>query len=369
LFAYQSDALCQTRGVTASGEVIRAAVEHWGAVDLPLERAVFGTADPDGVAAAVDAWCRVHLGAPVAAYVFFDSSSGSVHGVRLADARAVVVKVHRPGVSRAYLDALHAAQLAMVELGYPAPRPLVRAVPAPPGHVTAAEMLGPFPKADAHDPSVRRALARGLASFVAIAARVPHDGLEHPMAVADGALYPSPHSARFDFAATAAGAEWIDDLARRARTRRAELDAGPPVLVHGDWRIDNARVARGEVVAVYDWDSVGMQPEAIALASAALTFSVDWDRPAGLHFPSPAEIADFVSDYEAARGEPFAPGARAALAAAMVASLAYGARCEHADAATRHDTPDSFTGLLRLLGNALLDEGLDALRWGDKGHR
>ena len=67
--------------------MIAAQVAAWGGVDLPLERHLFGTTDPDAIAAAVDAFCVEHLGAPIARYRFFDSSSGSVHGVELTDGR------------------------------------------------------------------------------------------------------------------------------------------------------------------------------------------------------------------------------------------------------------------------------------------
>ena len=53
--------------------------------------------------------------------------------------------------------------------------------------------------------------------------------LEHPMAMPAEQLYPAPHSARFDFAATAAGSEWIDTLAtpRPPRARRARRSTRP----------------------------------------------------------------------------------------------------------------------------------------------
>src|SRR2546423_14623194 len=88
------------------GDVIGARCEEWDVTNLPLERAVFGSDDPDALAAAVDGWCRAHVGAGIARYCFFGSSSGSVHGVQLDDRREVVGKAHRPGLDRAYLDAL-----------------------------------------------------------------------------------------------------------------------------------------------------------------------------------------------------------------------------------------------------------------------
>jgi hypothetical protein len=347
------------------GGVIRTQLERWDMHELPLEHALFGSADPDVIADAVSAWCAEHLGAAIARYQFFDTSSGSVHGVTLTDRRDVVVKMHRPGVQREFLDALHSVQLEMVAHGCPGARPIVAPVAMPPGHVTAEEMLGPFRKGDGHYPSTRGALARGLVTFVALARAVLPSGdtrLVHPMIVPDGQLYPEPHSLRFDFAATNDGAEWIDELARHARAQLADCEPGQPLLTHGDWRIDNVRVTDGRVVAIYDWDSVCMQPETSSVATAAATFPVDWDTPPGRRFPSGEEMGAFILEYEHARGTPFTVEDRRWIAASIVAVLAYGARCEHADTVADHPrVGDSHQGLLRAIGPGLLDGGLVTL--------
>jgi len=344
------------------GAVIAQRLDEWGDHALPLERMLFGSTEPDQIAEAVDAWCRAHLGAAIDHYVFFDSSSGTVHGLALTDGRAVVVKGHRPAVAAAYLRAVAVVQKALADATYPAPRPLAGPEPLGAGHMTAETMLPRGPATDGHAPLVRAALARGLARFVEITRpyTTQFAAVRHPMDVPPGALYPTPHSPRFDFAASAPGAEWIDELAGAARTR---LQARPvtPTVVHGDWRVENLFVADGGVVAVYDWDSVGVAAEAVALATAATTFSVDWQQPPGRRFPAPPEIRDFVADYERARGEPLAPDERETLAAAIVARLSYGARCEHAIASQAPPLDDSQRRLLHQLGPALLADGLRAL--------
>jgi hypothetical protein len=346
------------------GAVIAARLREWGALDLPVEREVFGTAVPEEIADAVDAWCRAHLGAPVERYEFFESSSGSVNGVVLTDGRAVVVKGHRAAVSHDFLAAVTAIQSALVESEYPAPRPVAGPVAVGRGHVTAEVMLDRSPCVDGHDPAVRAVLAAGLAQFIVLAKR--HcDRLArfaHPMSAPERALYPTPHSPRFDFASTAAGAEWIDTLTARARARLRSLPEVPDVVVHGDWRIENLCVRAGRLVGVYDWDSLHVAREVAAVATAATTFSVDWNQPAGNRFPRRHEIGAFVSDYEVARGSEFSAAERDLLAASMVASLAYGARCEHADSGEPPSGDDSQRGLLTTLGEDLLDSGLAALR-------
>ena len=307
-------------------------------------------------------WCRSHLDAPIERYEFFAASSGSVHGVRLVDGRSVVVKGYRPSVSRAYLDAVASVQRAFAESGFPAPRPLVAATPCGAGHLAAEGMLRCRGDADGHDPMVRAVLARGFATFVGLGE--PHrallEGVAHPLTAPEGELYPVPHSPRFDFVATGRGAEWIDELRAESLARLRSTPAGRSVVVHGDWRIENVRVEEGEIRAVYDWDSVHIEREPAALAPAAVTFCVDWTRP-GRRFPSPSEIAAFVREYEVARDADFEPGSDAVLAAAMVAALSYGARCEHA---IQHELPsgdDSQRGLLRRIGAPLLERGLEAL--------
>src|SRR5712672_484192 len=136
------------------GAVIAARLRDWGTSDLPVEREVFGTVSPEELAAAVDEWCGAHLGAPIDRYDFFDSSSGSVHGVVLTDGRAVVVKGHRSTVTHEYLATVSAVQAALAASGYPAPRPLTGPVPVGAGHVTAEVMLDRSAGVDGHDPRV-----------------------------------------------------------------------------------------------------------------------------------------------------------------------------------------------------------------------
>ena len=349
--------------MTRLGSIIAAQLERWGGAELVLERQLFGTTDPDGVAAAVDAWCRDHLGAGVARYRFFYSSIGSVHGVTLTDGRAVVVKGHRPSADPVYIAAATATQRALAATGYPAPPPIFGPVACGKGHATAEVLVPQTTPDDAHRSPVIALLARGLADFVACT----HDHRDrlarvtHPMAVAGDALYPPPHSARFDFDATAPGAEWIDDLASRARSRLANL-APPDLLVaHDDWRVENLSIVDGQIVAVYDWDSVALMDELVAVGAAALTFPIDWQRDQPRRFPVPSEIVEFIGEYETARPRPFTREERARLTASMVASLAYGARCEHADTGRPPANADSQRGLLAELGTRLLDRGLDAL--------
>ena len=263
--------------------MIAAQLAEWGGAALPLERLAFGTNEPDAIADAVDTWCRAHLGAAIDHYLFFDSSSGSVHGLHLADGRDVVVKVHRPGLTFAYLAASHRAQQALVGHGMPGPEPLVAPVPYGAVHITADAFLPSGPMGRRPRPG-RAARARTRTRRV-----------RHRRAARSGSTRTRRCSTRWRCRPTSSSPSRTrpgstsprrpparNGSTRSRRRARRVLDAAPldpPVLVHGDWRIENVNVAAGAVVAIYDWDSVCTEPEIFAVANAMVTHSVDWSRP------------------------------------------------------------------------------------------
>ena len=82
--------------------------------------------------------------------------------------------------------------------------------------------------------------ARGLARLVSLKNGIDPAGLgANPMALPDTDLYPSPHSPLFDFERTAAGAQWIDEIAAAAR---AAMTADDALISHGDWSARNIRL-------------------------------------------------------------------------------------------------------------------------------
>jgi len=179
----------------------------------------------------------------------------------------------------------------------------------------------------------------------------------HPLATPSGSLYPAPHSPLFDFAASAEGAGWIDDLARAATARRG-LASTPPLPAHTDWSARNVRATGAGLVAVYDWDSLALVPESTAVGQAAATWCVT-SEPGGSEFPTASEAIAFVEDYEAARGHPFEDVEWAAISGAVTWVLAYTARCEHALASGGTARPDQHGARDRLAAEApaLLDLG------------
>ena len=299
-----------------------------------LEREVFGTGDPERIAVLVDEFCRVHLGARVAAYAFFATSVGSVHGLELRDGPRVVVKGYRRSVDVAHLRAAQAVQAALADEGFPAPAPLLAPVELARGIGIAETLLDRGEWADGHRAEIRGAIAAGLADLVARTRRHPPPRRLCSWEQAYEALWRVPHDARFDFEGTSRGAEWIDRLAARARAQVSSHH--PRVVGHADWRVQHLRFRDGAVSAAYDWDSLVVGSEPVFAGAAAHSFTSDWSVRGLRCAPTAEESLAFLADYEAARGGRFDAVERRTALGALVASAAYSARCEHSDRATRY---------------------------------
>jgi hypothetical protein len=132
----------------------------------------------------------------------------------------------------------------------------------------------------------------------------------------------------FDFDATAAGAEWINDIAREAKRLR-DASGGELVIGHGDWTVNHVRFAGLRPTIVYDWDSLNTDYETIFVGNSAASFTYTDHLPVEV-WPTAREARAFLADYERERKRPFTPGERCAAGAAAVYSRAYSARCTHA---------------------------------------
>jgi phosphotransferase family enzyme len=297
---------------------------------------VFPDPTPGAIGALVDEWCRRALGAEPAHAEFFAAGVGSVYGLRLADGRRVVVKVHPPRASPRYLEAMQTVQRSLADAGFPAPAPLASPAPLSRGIAVAETLLDEGGPADAHDPAVRHALAASLAQLVELCRPMTRLAAlrENIMAIAPKDLWPTPHDGRFDFAATTTGAEWLDEIAARARRIR-DADAGDLVVGHTDWRVENMRLTSdGSVRAVYDWDSLTILREPVLAGGVAHLFTSDYRAPERAQVPSLDEAVAFIADYETSRGDRFSDEEHAAARAALVYAMAYTARCEHSDLLT-----------------------------------
>ena len=216
----------------------------------------------------------------------------------------MVLKVFQQRWAASFLDAVQAVQRTLAVQGFPCAEPVLSPTPlsgATTALATAETVLadpGMRPLSGAQDRAVS---AGGLATQIAWCPPGRFPALaSHPLASATDGLYPQPHSPLFDFQATAAGAEWIDRFALRAKDGR-DADRSIPVAAHMDWSARNVRIHHDQVVAVYDWDSVALAAESTAVGQAAITWSVT-SEPGGSSFPDVEEVAKFVRDYEHATG-------------------------------------------------------------------
>ncbi|HSL73178.1 MAG TPA: hypothetical protein VK853_01855 [Ilumatobacteraceae bacterium] len=322
----------------------------------PTRRALFGTEDAAFAARLVREFADATVGR-IDGVRFAHAGTGIVLGLDLVDGVTVVLKVLRWNATVERLRAVQAVQSWLADHGMPAPRPLAGAA-ALGGAVATIEEYVPGRGADGHAAEVRATLAAGLAEFVETASALapsPAVGANVLLTPEPGGIWQEPHDVRFDFEATRVGAEWIDDLARHARAELAACEL-PDVVAHLDWRIDNVGFDGTALVAIYDWDSVGRTPEAVAVGQASAQFSTSWLVGAAT-LPAIDEMRRFVDDYASHRG-PFDETERRAVDASNLLLCAYGARCQHSDLTLHPELagpPDAgWLGLLR----ARADRGL-----------
>lgn len=315
----------------------------------PLEAEVFGTADPSIVAEVLSSLTLAATGAAVHGGRWYSSSVAAVAAVLLEDGREIVTRAYRPYNSRAFVAGVVRVQAHLARSGFPCASPLG-------GPVVVDDILG---RAESllFDPGMRRfgpqemaRSAHGLAELVRLAGGIDPAGLDaSPMALPDTELYPPPHSPRFDFSATASGAEWIDEIATAAR---AAMTGGDSLISHGDWSARNIRLGPASLLCAYDWESLQYGPESRALGVAAATWR-SLGAPNEPMAPCATEIESYIHLYERARGRPFSAGQRQSARAAAVFALAYTARCEHAlEPGTRNG---------RASGRLAQDDGLRSL--------
>ena len=284
-----------------------------------LVQQVFGTDDPAAIEAAL-------VGLPLDTRRCFhlELSVGALFGLELADGRQVALKVHQAKVGRPEIEAQQLVQTHLAEHGFPCPRPVLGPTPFLVGLCSAEEWRTEGQRYAVVTPARRRAMAAALVRIGQRGAELPRlpalEAYQWPQAV-----WPEPHNALFDFEATREGAEDIDEIAIRAGEH---MRAGPIVLGHQDFSVKHFRFAAGgRITMLYDWDSLSIDYESVALGGAAATHTAAIHTR--IYHPSVADTLAFVDDYEAERGELPDDVRRAALAYAVY-MVAYTARCEHA---------------------------------------
>ena len=339
-------------------ELIQKDLDTWATPFVELD--CFGTDSAERIAEMMNEFCRAHLGSSLRGYLFYRVSIGSTHGVQLEDGREFVIKVRPPAETnpdlsfdRAALESICSVMKWLAERGFPCPKPILGPTPLGKGLATVEELLEQGRHGNGFDPKCRKAIASTLAELIALLKSF--DGavscLKHFQR--GKSLYPQPHGKLFDFEKTAAGAEWIDAVAERAR--QAEAHDGPPVVGHADWRVEHLRFQGDRIAAAYDWDSLAFRPETELVGISAHGFTADWTREDVRRIPTADGIRAYVTDYEVARGPAFTKRERRSLFATCVYSIAYGARCAHSLEPNKTSwEEDTWPYLLRTEGETLL---------------
>jgi Phosphotransferase enzyme family len=267
-----------------------------------------------------------HLGSPPAGEIFRSGYLSAVIGLRLADGRAVVVKV-RPGSPR--LAACVQVQRRLFESGYPCPEPLTGAAPFG-DDVATAETYVPggamLPSSD----RAARAFAEALARLVKLAPRPAEVSTLDPAPSwaawdhAEDGLWPRPEESDVNLNEVA-GPGWLDDAGRRARDR-LHAGASEAVIGHCDWLAGNLRWSGDDLLVVHDWDSVAADSEAaLAGFAAALYPTVSAHQPATV-----GESEQFLAAYGDARGRQFSADELQRSWAAGLWTRAFDAKHQHA---------------------------------------
>lgn len=294
------------------------------------ERYLVGDLGLAGLRRLLDDYAQRRLGSSVAAVIFRSGRIDAVWGVRLADGREVVIKVHRPPVDLIVRSASVDVQRRLVAAGFPCPTP----ISGPDefrGMVLSTETLtADGEPADGRDPATRRAIAAGLARHITLLGAA-EDLAELIMVVGKGPAWnryengpwPTPHDTIFDFTTIPEGFRWLDQVAAEASRQILEHRGNDVVLGHGDWYGGNLLVRNGEVSATYDWDLIA-DTEPVIAGMAAACYAASSTAGGGLS--TPAEVAAFLSDYHQLR--PFSADERRAAAGAATWILCFNARCE-----------------------------------------
>jgi hypothetical protein len=289
----------------------------------------------------VDELTLAELGVGCAGALFAKKSVGAVFGIVLESGEPAVLKLFNRSYTLAELSAMHRCLAVAAAHGFPVPRARSSVFDAGDGVSGAFYAYLDGDQRDAHEPSVRRELARSLAELNALLA--PLDTHELPLSPAAlAALWPpAQHIWELQNLANEE-TQFVDAHGRDAQLviRKSKLKR---VVTHLDWGVKNIRFRDDSVCAVYDSDSLHAASEAESVGRAAAQFTAQWELPAMLT-PTPAEAHAFVEEYQTASGRRFSRAERTVAAAAARYVVAQVARQELFSGVPE---ADNFRGLLR----------------------
>lgn len=250
--------------------------------------------------------CVRLLGERPDAVLFRAGYLSEVTGVQLADGTAAVIKI-RPAASR--IAGCTAVQAHLAQSGFPCPAPLAGLMASDDLMVTAETLIAggsQLPAAHGAAPYARLLAwcirsAPEPAAVPSLAAAPPWTAWDHP----GGRLWPDIDDHGRDLNEVP-GPAWVDDAAQRVRQRMSGYGA-PRRIGHGDWESQNIRWSGERPLAVHDWDSVIVQPEAAIVGLAAAVWPAGGPASEGAgggagRAATVAQSADFIASYQAATG-------------------------------------------------------------------
>jgi hypothetical protein len=227
-------------------------------------------------------WCSKRLRSPVARELFETGYLSAVIGIELQDGRRAVLKV-RPWADR--LVGCGRVHAALYSQGYPCPKPLTAVEKLAGWAISAEALVEDYTQLAPTSDSPAR-FADALSALIDSAPAFDASALEPapPWADWEGrdrlGLWPAPDDRPADL--NALDRSWIDTVAVTARDFLVS-EPSDPVVGHLDWYSANLGWRDRELVAVFDWDSVGAQPVATIAGLAAAV----WPATGG-----PGEEAD-----------------------------------------------------------------------------
>jgi hypothetical protein len=308
-------------------------------------RADFATIVGDRSHEEVERWVEeltlAQLGVPPSGALFVKKSVGAVFALVLENGEPAVLKLFNRSFKHEELLAMQRCLSVATAHGYPVPRQRSEIFEADEGLFGAYYAYLDGDQHDAHEPSVRRELARSLAELNTLLAPLDSAGLPLSPGRQD-ALWPAPFRMWEQSDRDDDETRFIDEHGRAAQSvlKKSKLAR---VVTHLDWGVKNIRFRDERVCAVYDSDSLHAASEAECVGRAAAQFTAQWDIPA-LLTPTPNEARAFVEEYQTARGRKFSRAERAVAAAAARYLVAHVARQELLSGVPE---ADNYRGLLR----------------------
>ena len=324
----------------------------WGSWDGPVvESVVFGTSDPEAIAAAIESWVSDVLGSRIDSVHDYFASVGVTAVLGLSDGREVAVKVHQPLLTPRYLGAVRALQEHLYRSRFPCPAPIAGPSPCGLGNATAAARVQLPTNGGAPDPVASMAALARLTLYandaalhgVDVEALRPHPFVEP----AAGSPYPVPHHPAIRLHPD--GNDPVDRLALGA-TGVLRNDAGEHVITHADWSPRNVFGDRHGVSMVLDLDSIVICSDARAAGMAAASWALDAGGEEGVGL---ADLERLAAVYQRIRDQWFDETADAVFWAAALARLCYIARCE-----TAVGDPGDASLTVSVIGQQMLDRAL-----------